>query len=264
METEIMEVERNVRRYLAVATFMLLGASRVEAQRTEANVEVTDAGMGAAAFELYAKVGCGEGRPDAVDYALSRALRGADLLPDRAVGMRRGIREAHAALVAKGGCRSFPAEDLARIRANGDNRARAVLAAGGEMELRFPETLGGEVAGTATYATVAVDGTPFSALCLQAQGGTSAGTLLILSPSDALLKEGNHDLAQLRAVARLRVPRAGNNVDLRYAMIGISEPEGAIVRGSVTGFLRSGEMFSATFSAVPAEDPCGVKGELAS
>jgi hypothetical protein len=259
-----MSLERLAGSLLAIASFSLVCAAGAHAQRSEPRSEVTSFTMGSATFELYAKVACGEGRADAVDYALRRALGGADLLPDRAAEMRRGIQESHAALVAKGGCTSYPAQDLASIRANKDDRLRELMARGGEMELDLPQPLGGTLKGRASYATVAVEGVPFSVLCLETHPGTTpSGSLVFLSPSENMLKEGRHDLGQLRGVARLKTPVAGDNADVQYGMLGISEPEGSLVRGSYTGFLRSGQLFSASFTAVQAEDPCGVKAELA-
>ncbi len=233
------------------------------ASNASAQSEVSSHQMGAGTFELYAKVACAEGHPDAVDRSLRRAAEGADLLPDRAAEMRRGIREAHAALVARGGCAAFPAEDLTRIRENQQTRAQQIRTSGGEMELELPAGMGGKISGRASYATVAVEGSPFSVLCLETGESNPSVRLLLLSPSESLLKEGSYDLARLPAVARLVIPSTREDTSLRYAMLRISEPRGGTVRGSITGFLNAGPMFSASFTAVPGEDPCGVRQELA-
>jgi hypothetical protein len=251
----------------AVTLAALLCVDTSAAQETgPAKRQFTDAEMGAGVFELHAKVACGEGRADAVDYALREALEGADLLPDRAAEMRRGIREAHAALVNRGGCRSFPAADLARIRQNQENRSREISASGGEMKLELPAGLGGKLDGKASYGTVAVGGAPMSVICMETRGdATPRAKFVLLSPSKLMLKEGRYDLADIQGSARLSVSPAAGSTELQYGMLGISEPEGNTVRGSLTGFLRAGmEMFSAHFTAVPSEDPCGIKAELAS
>jgi hypothetical protein len=133
------------------------------------------------------------------------------------------------------------------------------------MELELPTTLGGKLSGRASYATVAVNGTPFTVLCLETPPSNSpAASLVLVSPTQAMLREGDHDLAQLGAVARLRISPTNANTDLQYGMLGISSSDGNTIRGSFTGFLRLGrEMFSGHFTAVRGEDPCGMKRELA-
>jgi hypothetical protein len=221
--------------------------------------------MGASVFELYVKSECAAGRPDAVDRGLRQALQGADLLPDQAAEMRRGISEAHRALVAKGGCQGLSAEELARIRAGQRQHADEVASAGGESELDLPAVLGGKTTGRASYATVAVEGVPFSVLCLETRPGvTPAISLVLLSPSESMLQQGRRDLADIRGVARLAISGSRADTGIQYGMIGISEPEGGMIKGSFTGFLReSSQMFSASFTAVPSEDPCGIKNALA-
>ena len=246
-----------------VSAILLFSASAAKTQNRE---PVSSYSMGTGMFELYAKTGCAEGKPDAVDIALAEALHSADLLPDRAVEMRRGVRDAHAALVARGGCRGYPAAELTRIRANQNARETEIQNSGGEMELELPAALGGKISGRASYGTIAVEGTPFTVLCLETPPTQSPATsLALISPNPAMLREGDHDLAQIGAVARLRITGLSANTELQYAMIGISAPEGGNVRGSFTGFLRSGmQMFSGNFTAVRSEDPCGMKRELTS
>jgi hypothetical protein len=250
---------------VAVLVFSLPTLSVPAIAQQRAGSEVSSYTMGSSVFELYVKSECAEGRPDAVDRALRQALSGADLLPDRASEMRRGIRDAHAVLVAKGGCAGLSGEELARIRRSQTERTTEIRESGGESELDLPSALGGKVAGRASYATVAVEGVPFSVLCLESSPGvTPVVSLALLSPSESMLQQGRRDLADLRGVARLTVSGSQTDTGLQYGMLGISEPDGELIRGSFTGFLRAGmQMFSASFTAVPSEDPCGIKTQAA-